>query len=835
MTRDYRVVRLHSLHSLFLCHNVIVLDSAGAIYLFKKMNFFHLVPGRPVVRGLAVACKAVTCVRNPSDHLSTRIDRNSSNHLSTRIDRNSSDRLELSTRIGRNLSDGPADNLEPIDLRKVCYNEIKGQLNNKHGGNLNQVNITVLGTGGNELSPSFAVHANNMTYLFNLGEGWERLTLEHNRRIAKQLITFFTRSDWESCSGCLAVYQSLKSRQAQQDYIGPVKMRPLLNYTQRYTGGGSWNDRRSGVGYSQLKDENMTVSVIDVDPTGGVDDAGTVVAYSCKLSDHRGKFFTDKAIELGVSEKWAFSVLRQGMSVITKEGNLVHPHQVMAETRKGDSFLVVDCPSEYFMDAVTTNQYLQPEHYAKQDENLVLVVHITPLVILQHEDYCKWMASFGEGTKHIFLHSTVCPGEMGYRKSMISTLPFHMMNPTVYPLPCHLAENVIDKAELNVSKYVREDSIIIGRMLQKYHMKPKIRVDDSECLGDIEHAVKNGLSSIFQVPGLQRKILHHRNLLSVKSTGTSTRDKSINSKSMKLTSVMSSLTKRDSNLTLTDDPNDALITVLGTSASIASFFRGNSGILVQTPTAGNILLDCGEGTLCQLQRCFGVDTAREILRNINVIFISHFHTDHTFGLCRLLDEIGVLTASDPSHTVTLVTYEGISRNLKVNRVCKGLKLRHVSAYSVTKNPHTCGGDVSIETVPVKHIRHSFGCVLRKGSEWSIVYSGDTLPCKDLIEAGQDATLLIHEATFDDEYSAISGRHCTYSQAVDAGADMNAKFTLTTHFSTRQTWFPLSAKYKKRGTSPAIDFMTLRLSDLRDQLLDSDSCWDVFKTLSDSYV
>jgi ribonuclease Z len=31
-----------------------------------------------------------------------------------------------------------------------------------------------------------------------------------------------------------------------------------------------------------------------------------------------------------------------------------------------------------------------------------------------------------------------------------------------------------------------------------------------------------------------------------------------------------------------------------------------------------------------------------------------------------------------------------------------------------------------------------------------VYSGDTQPCAALVEAGQGATVLVHEATFEDE-------------------------------------------------------------------------------------
>lgn len=53
---------------------------------------------------------------------------------------------------------------------------------------------------------------------------------------------------------------------------------------------------------------------------------------------------------------------------------------------------------------------------------------------------------------------------------------------------------------------------------------------------------------------------------------------------------------------------------------------------------------------------------------------------------------------------------------------------------------------------------------------SCSYSGDTMPCDSLVEAGQGATLLIHEATLEDENAAMAvvKGHSTFGQAVDIG-------------------------------------------------------------------
>ena len=73
----------------------------------------------------------------------------------------------------------------------------------------------------------------------------------------------------------------------------------------------------------------------------------------------------------------------------------------------------------------------------------------------------------------------------------------------------------------------------------------------------------------------------------------------------------------------------------------------------------------------------------------------------------------------------------------------------------------------------------------------MVYSGDTLPCDALVEAGKGATVLIHEATMGDDQTAMAEKkaHSTIGQAVDAGKRMGARHTILTHFSSRYPNMP----------------------------------------------
>lgn len=104
------------------------------------------------------------------------------------------------------------------------------------------------------------------------------------------------------------------------------------------------------------------------------------------------------------------------------------------------------------------------------------------------------------------------------------------------------------------------------------------------------------------------------------------------------------------------------------------------------------------------------------------------------------------------------------------------------------------GFSSIISIRMDHSYPTYGFVIC-GEDWKLVYSADSRPWPALIEAGKDATLLIHECTFDDHDAgrAHTTSHSTLSDSMQVTSDMNAKFVVLTHFSTRF----------ERGSSPDI--------------------------------
>jgi len=129
----------------------------------------------------------------------------------------------------------------------------------------------------------------------------------------------------------------------------------------------------------------------------------------------------------------------------------------------------------------------------------------------------------------------------------------------------------------------------------------------------------------------------------------------------------------------------------------------------------------------------------------------------------------------------------------------------------------------LNTVDVLHRTKAFGLVLTHQDGWRLVYSGDTMPSDTLAQAGEGATLLIHEATMgdDQEEMAHAKAHSTISQAIDVARQMRAQHVLLTHFSSRYPTMPRYFASSPRGEDPdrrptialAMDHACIRVGDL----------------------
>ena len=676
----------------------------------------------------------------------------------------------------------------PSFFTRVCVYSAKKKLNNMVPHSISSVafsdstlnplySITVLGTGSNEISPCFYVKARNGIYFFNCGPG----TFRNIGHMNKSPVLFFTKSSWERIGGVVELFFSVYGQNPRNGdtikCLGPSRCKSMLKESlPRITGRDTWEFHQD---ISCYQDSSFTISGIEISIPGT---NHSVVAYSCK---HH--IFPE---ELGT-----VSAPDAEFAVSKKHNAMREPCQVKKISEKGSTFIVVECPDKNVFDTIHTHARLQPQWFKENDERLDLIVHITPLEIVKTEEYCRWMSSFGARVHHLFLHSSICPTEVAWRDAMLFSIPFHLMNPKVYHFPYVPKKDSITFTQLNMKNHINKNQVTIGCTGWKCN------ITVSECLSVDTSTVLEPLELWFKK--MHEKIVYHCGSRIENYHGST---------GMKTTFQNNVLSSKKSVLSL-NSSDDVIVTFLGTMAKKSSPFRNASGILVQTLLDGNIILDCGEATLMQLYKCFGYEHARQILSKVHTIFVSHMHPDHWIGIFDVFAEV---LASNGNARVTIIAPDIMELHLRAYYLAfRELDFNFMNANLMAFDPFE-HGRLSLRTIPVQHVGECYGIRINREQDWSIVYSGDTKPCPRLVDEGRNTNLLIHEGTFQAN-KANRKTHSTYFEAVDVSRAMNASFTIITHFA--MPFFPLQMKPVDRIV-PAVDLMSIRLSDIESHRLDS---------------
>ena len=720
-----------------------------------------------------------------------------------------------------------------------------------HTSSLANCHLQVLGTGGGELKPCLFLFTDTKRYLFNCVENIQRFSNEHRVRYSKLRHLFVTRLTWYNIGGlCGLAHHTATFHDAQSmgsfHLHGPDSLADLIKCTRFQLSrdkvqleAGDPLETVGGIPLPVYRDENLTVHTLalpdaterapvgplssDSDPETDdlsaqklspelkkprlVPAASSTAAFLCKLADVPGKFNPRKAGELGLPPGPQYKDLVQGKTVIAPNGQVIQPSDVLGPTRIGPSFVVLECPHKGYVPSITSHPLLQREAFDSSGQNLMLVVHMAPRQVLESEQYCQWAASLGPHTRHMLLHETVCPKDWFLRGFLKTHGPLHLMSPSVFRMLSPPAPNS-PLEELKLFRFVPPERVILGRTLLNFHFKPsqKVGVDESQIFQPFTTYQSELMGKIKSSRDIRKALKK----VSVEVPQTSPW-RNGDSPSLPLT------TPGGSNL---------LITFLGTGASCPSKYRNVSAILLQTASSGNVLFDCGEGTLAQIYRHFGSEEGDRVIAGLGKVFISHMHGDHNLGLISVLNrraEIlrgGMTGTGSTEPTVVLGPKILLFWLSEYRKKCEKIHYKFVESYKYISRAGALGEDqlLTFQTVPVDHCKQAYGVVAAHSSDWKVVYSGDTRPCPELARVGKNATLLLHEATLDDDMlaEAKEKKHCTISEALSIAEQMNPDFTILTHFSQRYCKI-IPPILSKTGLESrvfiAFDHMTVMLSEV----------------------
>eukprot|EP01031_Cornospumella_fuschlensis_P029672 gene29672-35817_t len=644
---------------------------------------------------------------------------------------------------------------------------------------MSTIQLQVLATGGESHYPIVVLITENARVLFDVGEGAQRLAVEHKVRIGK-ISHLCLSSHYPSSLGGVPGLLLTAFDAGVQDVqvVGSERAKRFLSSTNFFMRPFNNFAVISGQASSSIKVDGIVLDAIPL-----VDENAMVshISYVGRTPDQVGKFLVEKALSLGVPKGPTFGKLKGGSPVTLADGTVVRPEDVLEPTEIGKFFAVV-CAVDHAqeLNMLIAHSYwnrFQQDIVGDKKEPMHIMLHLSKANVVDNPEYIQWMRSFGAHTRHIFLGQGCCHFQSsflasnlhysGVRKILSQAEDADYSQST--PLECGFLRNCFEKS----------DVYLPASALMKVTLAPERKVGHEDVLAAC-------LASLDEV-----KLELEKRVQCVKNT-------------------YSNILESAKNVDDSSDFGQDQILFMGTGCAIPSKYRNVSGILYfAVSTRSGILMDVGEGTWFQLlnvrSHLNGVgklySLPLEVRKQkwaelIKAAWISHAHADHHLGLITvILERKKYILLGQSAFTPMLVVaptpvllfladmrdhvypelqgaYVAVSSHVynpvQYCHACVldredslGSTASHVDQLAVSdeqqakrqrvnpvapqdESPDTLGfareclqqmGIAGIQAVPVIHCPQAYGLVMTRQTVdggVKVVYSGDTRPCDELV-------------------------------------------------------------------------------------------------------
>lgn len=242
-------------------------------------------------------------------------------------------------------------------------------------------------------------------------------------------------------------------------------------------------------------------------------------------------------------------------------------------------------------------------------------------------------------------------------------------------------------------------------------------------------------------------------------------------------------------------PPEICLTVLGSGTCVPRLDRSACSLLV-VAAGTTLLLDCGPGTMRRLLE------AGTTVFDIDAVFLSHFHPDHSGELVSFLFANKYPDGTRRVRPLTLIGGRGTARFFEGLKDVYGKwialddALFHLVELATAGPDQTQVGQLQLRSAPVAHNPESVALRLTSPAGPSVVYSGDTDFSESLIDLAQGTDVLVCECALPDGLK-VAG-HLTPAQAGTIAAQAGVGRLVLTHFypecdaadvvgQCRQTW------------------------------------------------
>ena len=225
-----------------------------------------------------------------------------------------------------------------------------------------------------------------------------------------------------------------------------------------------------------------------------------------------------------------------------------------------------------------------------------------------------------------------------------------------------------------------------------------------------------------------------------------------------------------------------ILTFLGVGEAFGQF--ANTSILVD----GKLLLDCGPHTLLQLRK------QQQDLKEIELVFLSHFHGDHTLGLPALL-----LASREENRVEELKIFGPSGLREKIEDLLEISYRKSIEDLSFELDTFevpdlkqgTTHKDYKLEFAQTTHSIECCSIAISKSGE-KMTYTSDGAPTEDTVSIASDSDILIAEA-----YGEGFSGHSSAVKAAELAFRSHSKSLALVHISRNKNGAEELEKAKRR--------------------------------------
>ncbi len=229
---------------------------------------------------------------------------------------------------------------------------------------------------------------------------------------------------------------------------------------------------------------------------------------------------------------------------------------------------------------------------------------------------------------------------------------------------------------------------------------------------------------------------------------------------------------------MTTSPSPISATILGSGTCVPSLERSSCAVLIRAG-GSRLLFDCGSGTMHRLLK------AGVTIFDLDYIFLSHFHPDHSAELVPLIFATKYPDSHRRRKPLTIVSGRGLQRLYDGLHAVYGPwlelpegMLRFVEL-STTQEDRRSFDDFTVRSLPMVHNPESIAYRVAGGDGRSVVYSGDTDDNDNLVALAEKTDILICECALPDDLK-VRG-HLTPSLAGRIAERARVRLLVLTHF------------------------------------------------------